>query len=220
MESPVHINPELSATKAPRRAFFNARAADWDSPERERQMQDGLARFVAASRCDRVSGIAEPRCILDVGCGTGVLVPHLLAAYSQAEVVIELDFAEQMLERNRSRFSDARLVRMAGDATDLLLPTGAVDLAVCFNSAPHLGQDEAAFRDLFRVLAPDGIIAVGHLKCSRELNRVHGRHAAPIAQDRLPLAPALAAIFTSLGGVDVVAEECPGWYFVRANKPA
>jgi ubiquinone/menaquinone biosynthesis C-methylase UbiE len=213
MESNSHSTAASTATKEPRRAFFNARAELWDDPQRERQMQDGLAKFIESS-C-----VADPRCILDVGCGTGVLVPHLLTAYPRAQVVVELDFAEEMLARNRSRFTDARLVRLVGDATDLLLPDDSVDLIVCFNSAPHLGQDEAAFRDLFRVLVPGGAIAVGHLKCSRELNRVHGRHAAPIAQDHLPLAPDLAAIFARLGGVDVVAEEYPGWYFVRANKP-
>jgi len=93
---------------------------------------------------------------------------------------------EEMLKRNRAKYKSHRLVRLAGDATNLPLPDESIDVILCFNTAPHLGPGEAAFRDLFRVLAPGGVIAVGHLMNSTELNRFHGNLHGPIAQDHLP----------------------------------
>ena len=159
------------------------------------------------------------RRILDAGCGTGILVPSLLAAYARTKLIIELDFAEEMLRRNRAKYRNSRLVRLAGDATNLPFPDESIDLILCFNTAPHLGDGEAAFRELFRVLAPGGTMAVGHLMSSLELNRFHANLNGPIAQDRLPPAKEMGKLFGALGGKDVIAQEQPGWYFVRVNKP-
>jgi ubiquinone/menaquinone biosynthesis C-methylase UbiE len=167
-------------------------------------------------QCAYLSGAKS---ILDVGCGTGILVPSLLENYPRTSPIIELDFAEEMLRRNRAKFRHRRLVRLAGDATNLPFPDESIDLILCFNTAPHLGQDEAAFRDLFRVLAPGGVIAVGHLMSSTELNRFHANLHGPIAQDHLPPAKQLGGVFAGLGGKDVMTQEQTGWYFVRANKP-
>lgn len=54
-------------------------------------MQLGIRNFVQRSFLDGAKSI------LDVGCGTGILVPHILSAYPDAQIVIELNFAEEML---------------------------------------------------------------------------------------------------------------------------
>jgi hypothetical protein len=72
---------------------------------------------------------------------------------------------------------------------------------------------------MFRVLAPGGTIAVGHLMSSAELNHFHANLHGPIAEDHLPPAKQMGAVFADLGGTKVMAQEQPGWYFVRANKP-
>jgi hypothetical protein len=95
-----------------------------------------------------------------------------------------------------------------------------MDAILCFNAAPHLGHGETAFQDLFRVLAPGGGIAVGHLMSSAELNHFHGNLHGPIIHDHLPSAKVLGTMFSNLGGIDIMEQEQPGWYFVRANKPA
>jgi ubiquinone/menaquinone biosynthesis C-methylase UbiE len=196
-----------------KRAFFNEMASSWDEMALERQIEAGIRNFV------KFSFAAGARTILDVGCGTGILVPYLLAAYPQTSVIIELDFAEDMLALNRAKFTDHRLVRLAGDATNLSLPDESMDAALCFNVAPHLGHGETAFQDLYRVLAPGGVIAVGHLMSSLELNHFHSNLHGPVAHDYLPPAKVLGTMFTRLGGTAVTVQEQPGWYFVHANKP-
>jgi ubiquinone/menaquinone biosynthesis C-methylase UbiE len=197
-----------------KRAFFNGLAASWDEMEQAPQAKAGIRNFV---QCSFTPGA---RTILDVGCGTGVLVPYLLPQYPRVQIIIELDFAEEMLARNRAKFPDRRLVRLAGDAAHLPLPGDSMDVILCFNTAPHLGQGETAFRDLFRVLAPGGVIALAHLMSSSELNSFHGNLHGPVAQDHLPPAKVMGTMLSRLGGEDVMAQEQPGWYFVRARKPS
>jgi ubiquinone/menaquinone biosynthesis C-methylase UbiE len=200
-------------TTEEKQAFFNHLAASWDDMPRSKPMEAGIRNFV---QCAYLSGAKN---ILDVGCGTGILVPYLFSAYPRTRLIVELDYAEEMLARNRAKYSDKRLVRIAGDATNLLLPDESMDVILCFNTAPHLGRGEEAFRDLFRVLAPGGVLAVGHLRSSAEMNQFHGNLQGAIQHDQLPPAKEMAEIFMKLGGSDVTAQEQPGWYFVRAKKP-
>jgi demethylmenaquinone methyltransferase/2-methoxy-6-polyprenyl-1,4-benzoquinol methylase len=197
-----------------RRAFFNGMAASWDEMGSKDQMDEGLRAFIQSSLAP------GSRTILDVGCGTGILAQHLLAAYPHAEVIVELDFAEEMLAVNRSKFKDRRLVRLVADASNLPLPDDSIDLILCFNVAPHLGNTQSAFADLLRVLTPGGTLAIGHLMSSDELNRFHGSLHGPVTHDQLIPAEELGAVLTSLGGSDCVIEERPGWYFLKIGKTA
>jgi ubiquinone/menaquinone biosynthesis C-methylase UbiE len=196
-----------------KRAFFNQIAPTWDDMQQDdEQAKSGVRNFV---QCAYLNGAKN---ILDVGCGTGVLVPHLLTAYPDAKLFIELDFAEEMLAVNRAKYSDPHIVRLSGDATDLLLPDESMDVVLCFNAAPHLGNGEPAFRDLFRVLNRGGVLAIGHLMSSDELNKFHGNLHSPVAHDHLPPAKELGQLLSGLGAINIMAREQPGWYFVRAEK--
>jgi SAM-dependent methyltransferase len=195
-----------------KRAFFNGLAASWDEKGDDRKMDAGLRRFVQSSYA------ASAKTILDVGCGTGILVPHLLARYPNAQAIIELDYAEEMLAVNRSKFQNQRLIRVLADAANLPIPDNSIDLVLCFNVVPHLVNIEATFQSLLRVLVSGGMFAVGHLMSSDELNRFHGNLDGPVAHDRLPPAKELGSMLEGLGGVDIVAKEEPGRYFVQAWK--
>jgi len=53
---------------------------------------------------------------------------------------------------------------------------------------------------------------------SAELNQFHGNLHSPVAHDHLPPARELGNILSGLGGINVVAQEQQGWYFVRAER--
>jgi len=194
------------------REYFNERAAKWDMERHERPQEPGLRRLAA-----RLKTCAGARVVMDAGCGTGVLAPWLLEALPDA-LVIELDAAEEMLRINRAKYSDARLVRMLGDARLLPFPDDSVEAVVCFQAAPHMGAPHDGLRDMWRVLARGGRMVVCNLSDSAELNTMHAGMDAAVAHDHMPKAERVAGLVASWGGVDVEAEEETGWYWVSARK--
>jgi ubiquinone/menaquinone biosynthesis C-methylase UbiE len=197
---------------ATKRRHFNELAPRWDQLPGPSDAPPKVAEFVA-----RASQTSAKR-ILDVGCGTGILVPYLLRACPLATSVVELDFAEEMLRKNARQVADQRISRLCADAQALPFPDGCFDLVLCFAVLPHLVDLEAALKELSRVLRPSGAFAVGHLMGSAELNALHLSLGEPLAHDILPPAESLAETLRQLDAVVVSAEERPDWYFVHAVK--
>jgi SAM-dependent methyltransferase len=192
-----------------KRVYFNELAARWDQIPAMEDAPRKIRRFVERA-C-----VAGARRILDVGCGTGVL----LAGIGDTAWVVEVDFAERMLQENARKFATARVERGCADAARLPFAAGCFDLVLCFGVLPHIEDLEGALAGLLVLLRPGGALSVGHLLGSRELNAFHGSLDGPIVHDRLPSAAALAETLERLGAAVSHAEEDSNWYFVRAEWP-
>ncbi len=97
--------------------------------------------------------------ILDVGTGTGA-VPAALQG--MAGRILGVDLSEEMLNRARCRFAGRQNVRFeAMDATALALPDASFQAVFCSQALPFFQSRRTALREFYRVLAPEGIIAVG-----------------------------------------------------------
>lgn len=198
----------------PKREYFNQLAARWDNLPPREDAPAKVRRFV------RRSAARPPRSVLDVGCGTGVLLPAILEIFPEAGCVVEADFALAMLQENARKLRRPGVHRVCADAALLPASGGRFDLVLCFGILPHLEDGRAALAEWLRVLRPGGALAVGHLAGSKELNQFHGSLDAPVSSDVLPDSRSLAAALAEAGAVNVTAEEDSGWYFVRAEKPA
>lgn len=196
----------------PKRAYFNDLAPRWDELPRPENAPALIQRFVERG------GDPSARRILDVGCGTGILLPSLLETHRSAACIVELDFAEEMLQENARRHADPRIVRVGADAQALPFRNACFDLVLCFGVLPHLCATGTALRKLLRVMLPGGSISVGHLMNSAELNDFHQSLGEPVAHDRLPPVQSLAGTLREFEMTVVCAEESPGWYFVRATR--
>jgi ubiquinone/menaquinone biosynthesis C-methylase UbiE len=105
-------------------------------------------------------GLANPRRILDFGCGVGNSAPHLREAFPNAGIT-GLDVSDKSLEVARSRFPGvADFVRYDGEA--MPLPEAGFDLVFSACVFHHIEADEhvAIFRDLRARLASGGVMAV------------------------------------------------------------
>lgn len=91
--------------------------------------------------------------VLDLGCGTGV-VSRELGDFSKP---ISLDMSERALDYSQQRGVD-RCVK--GDGAQLPVQSATCDGVVGLDIFEHIEDDEAAFREAFRVLRPGGVLVL------------------------------------------------------------
>jgi SAM-dependent methyltransferase len=100
--------------------------------------------------------------VLEVGCGTGDLLPLLARLVGREGRVVGVDKSEVMIAeaRRRASGSDWPIECMVGDANRLDCATGSFDR--CFTSAvlQHLPDPAGALAEMVRVVRPGGRVAV------------------------------------------------------------
>lgn len=105
----------------------------------------------------RVLRLLDPRpgeALLDVGCGGGQFLVHAREAGLRP---VGLDLADGALARARARGLDALVL---GQGERLPVRDGAFRLVACLGNLEHFLDPAAGARELRRVLAPDGRVAV------------------------------------------------------------
>ena len=117
---------------------FNLVAEEYDANRRKfipcfDDYYESTTRFIAA-------GIREPKRILDLGAGTGLLSYYWYQHFPKAEYVL-VDVSEEMLKIARRRFSGIATVDFqVADYADTL-PEGDFDVIVSALSVHHLEND-------------------------------------------------------------------------------
>jgi len=96
--------------------------------------------------------------VLDVGSGTGALIP-LLEAFRPARI-IACDLSPKMLARLAERHPQVE--RHLADVADLDLPPASLDAAFMNAMFSNVADKPAALRNLARMLKPGGRLVVSH----------------------------------------------------------
>lgn len=118
----------------------------------DRWLAPALFRPFASDLAERVAR-RTPRRVLEIAAGTGVLTRAMVAAVPAAEVTAT-DLNAAMVTHGSHQEPEATW-RQA-DALDLPFGDGRFDLAVCQFGVMFFPDKPAAFREVRRVLAPEG----------------------------------------------------------------
>ncbi|MGB9840769.1 class I SAM-dependent methyltransferase, partial [Thermovenabulum sp.] len=78
--------------------FFNNLALEWDDKVKHDPFK--LREII------NLVNFSEGAAVLDVGCGTGVLVPYIIEKIGKSGRIVGLDIAEKMIEKAREKFSE------------------------------------------------------------------------------------------------------------------
>ena len=151
---------------------FNLVAAEYDRNRRKfipcfDDFYGNTTKFLAAN-------IAEPKRILDLGAGTGLLSYFWLQQFPSSEFVL-VDIADDMLEIARKRFSEIDHVSCQKMDYVKNFPKGSFDAVISALSIHHLENEDK--RDLFGKiydLLPDGGLLVNYdqfCACDPKLDR-------------------------------------------------
>ncbi|MDX7999377.1 class I SAM-dependent methyltransferase [Xenorhabdus sp. Reich] len=106
---------------------------------------------------NKMDWTSSPRSILDIGCGTGVLLEHLHTRWPQADC-IGIDPASGMVEEATKRRPFARF--LVGMAEELAFPSDSIDLVVCSMSFGHWYDKSAGLHEIRRVLHANGLFCL------------------------------------------------------------
>ncbi|WP_245672146.1 class I SAM-dependent methyltransferase [Nocardia anaemiae] len=119
-------------------------------------------RTTAADRRDAVTTLRldGSKKVLDIACGPGNFTRYLSNALGRGGYAIGLDYSEPMLARAVADNAGPRVGYLRGDARTLPFADGTFDAVCCFGALYLIPDPIAATREMIRVLAPGGRIAI------------------------------------------------------------
>lgn len=153
------------------RAFFTPRALGWE----KRFPDDGPVYREAVAHLRLGSGAAA----LDAGCGTGRALPLLRAAVGPAGTVLGTDLTPAMLREAARLGRGASGALAVADCLRLPLRDGTLDGVFAAGLLPHVPAPLDALRELARVVADGGRLALFHPVGRAVLAERHGRTCGP-----------------------------------------
>lgn len=194
-----------------KKAYFNEKAAQWDSI-----IQDEVVLRLK----NMVAELALPQGskVLDLGTGTGVLIPMLIEAVDSEGAVVAVDFAPQMLAEARKKYQWPNLEILEGAAEDIPLLDKAVDEVVCNSAFPHFDDLWQAAREMKRVLKSGGRVTVMHPHSREHINNLHTSLGGAVKNCMIPEADVMYSIFSEAGFENITIEDLPQRYILIGRK--
>ena len=95
--------------------------------------------------------------VLEVGCSSGFFLEELRRKMPHA-LIMGADYVRGPLDQLAARRQDVPLLQF--DLTKCPLPDASVDVVVLLNVLEHIGNDEAAVREVSRILRPGGAVVI------------------------------------------------------------
>lgn len=189
--------------------FFNRMAPGWDKAEvNSVPAKINLILDYAL--------IEKGQHVLDLGTGTGVLVPYLLERVGKDGKVTAVDASEGMLEQAKLKYGTTacRFLRADFEAESL---EGRYDRIMLYCVYPHLEHPAQTLKRLVDDnLREDGSIVIAFPTTEDFVNRIHGEKK--IESEMLPPARELARRLRA-EGLEATAEDCgPNVYMVKIRN--
>ncbi|GHV81217.1 AraC family transcriptional regulator [Spirochaetia bacterium] len=169
--------------------FFNDMAAAWDTTNHyDTDKIELMLKLLYIKNGDAV---------LDVGTGTGVLIPFLLKFTG---TICAIDSAEKMIEAARKKHAHTKVNFVHGDIMEYPFEDASFDHIICYSVFPHFDDKRRTIAHLAKKLKPGGLLSVLHSSSKEKINGVHVHvHNRDIMADILPPARGLIACAQDCG---------------------
>jgi ubiquinone/menaquinone biosynthesis C-methylase UbiE len=193
--------------------YFDQLAPTWDK-ELTRERLKCLGNIV------RELGIKPGYYVLDIGSGTGVLLPFLITEVGNEGKIVALDFSAEMLVQAQAKNFPPIVGFAQADVLAIPLADSSVDMAICNSAFPHFGDKVKALKEIARALKNNGRMVICHTMSREMLNRLHQSVGGIVANDLLPDEFQLRALAKQAELKITRFEDNPERYLVIAEKSA
>ena len=199
------LSEESKAVAEHQRRRFNELVDVFDRPQPPEVM----------ARLEEIVASAELRpgaVVLDVGTGTGVLIP-LIQSYQPA-AVLACDVAEKMLQRVQDRYPLVHTYH--ADIISLALASTSVDAIFMNGMYGNIADKPAACRNAARMLRPGGWLVVSHPEGRDFVDQL--RATSDLFIESLPTKEEFEARLGTLGMEVIAYRDEPKLYLMVARK--
>ena len=195
-----------------RRSFFDASASSWDQL---------LARDLRTEKLEALVdkfGIQKGDTILDVGTGTGVLLPLLGKATGTRGRLVAIDFSFNMLTTAASHDFDIQPAFFNAGVAAIPFKQASFDKVTCFSAFPHFPDKTKALAEMVRVLKKQGTLFIAHLHSIEEIADLHQDVGGSVRADRLPDREMMTRLMSDAGLSEIAIDNEPGRFLARGRK--
>lgn len=98
--------------------------------------------------------------ILDAGCGWGYYLKLVSSLSTHNFKLVGIDNHKQSIDKARVAVKNKNLKLLVGDITHMPFKANTFDKVILSEVAEHLENDEAAFKEIYRVLKPGGFLLI------------------------------------------------------------
>lgn len=190
--------------------FFNRLAPEWDTnevrstPERIKSILGRLP-------------IEKGMSVLDLGTGTGVLLPYLSKMVGKHGHITAIDFSEGMLSLAINKYGQLSNIEFLNlDFEEEEIP-GMYDLVMLYSVYPHLHRPEDTFEWLFKMnIKENGCIVVAFPSDEVFINNIH--HEQKSESGHLPPANVLANVIRQWGYKAEVVSATVDEYIIEVKR--
>ena len=163
--------------------FFDGFAPQWDAD----MVRD---EEVIATILDN-AGVKAGVTVLDVACGTGVLVPDYLQR--GAASVTAIDISPKMIAYAKEKFPQDNVQLLCGDVETMHFES-PFDCVVVYNAFPHFFDPAHLIKKLAGDLKAGGSLTVAHGMSRERINHHHSGSASKVSVNLMD-ADALGELF-------------------------
>jgi len=194
------------------RDYFDRHASSWDE---KLKYGDKISELSAVVNWFKLT---EGHSVLDIGTGTGILLPLIKEAIRMEGKLIAIDFSLKMLERAKLRQCLGEKDLINANVEFLPFQSNLFDRIICFSAFPHFDNKIRALFEMVRVLKNGGVLFITHLKSVEELNQFHQQLGGPIAHDFLPHPEQLSELMKNVGLFEISIINQPGKFLAQGSK--
>lgn len=150
--------------------FFDMCAPDWDA---EMIRNDDIINMILDN-----AKVCEGKDILDVACGTGVLISDYLER--NVKSVTAIDISLEMIKIAREKFQQENVEFLCGDVEEAVF-NREFDCIVVYNAFPHFPDPENLIKVLASHLKDGGILTIAHGMSRAQIDSHHSGKASRVS---------------------------------------
>lgn len=160
--------------------FFDSLASTWDA---DMIKDDEIINTIIDNAL-----IQKGESVLDVACGTGVMIPYYL---EKGSLPCGIDLSKNMIAIAKDKFKDVEFIW--GDVEEL--ENRKYDHIMIYNAFPHFIDPEKLIAHLVTLLKSDGTLSIAHGMSRDKINQ-HHKGSADSVSNGLMEAKELAQIMS------------------------